>query len=349
MNDVWLTLSDGTSWLGKSDDRVPEVEGEVVFTTANSGYPQAISDPSFKGQMIIFAFPPVGIYGVDTSNLEGLRPWATAVLVQHLENTPDEGTVQLKEWLKKYNIPLIHDLDTRNLILKFREKGTLMGRLADDVKPPSLQSLPETLVDEVSTDEIVTSGEGSRTIGILDLGVKRNIIRELSGRDCKVTLFPSSTDADTLLSSGLDGLVLSNGPGDPSVLEDQVAKVRKLLGKIPLFGICLGTQILALSCGAKTSKLPYGHRGANQPVLQTCSGRAYVTSQNHGYAIVEDSLEDTGLEIIFRHLSDGTVEGISHRDFCAWGVQFHPEANPGPWDARELFDIFLEMTGRNDR
>lgn len=342
--EYWLTLSDGTFWPGSSDTALRDLEGEVVFTTANGGYPQSLSDPSYKGQILIFAFPAIGIYGVDSDHLEGERPWISAAIVQNVEKTPEKGILQLEQWLKQWDIPLLFDMDCRSLILHLREKGTLMGRISGNILTPSLQSLPGTLVSEVSTGEIVTIGDGSRNIGVLDLGVKRNILRELESRNCRVTLFPYDTPSARILSSGLDGLVLSNGPGDPALLSSEISTTRELLGQIPLFGICLGTQLLALACGGKTAKLPYGHRGVNQPVLDLISGKGYITSQNHGYAIVEKSLEGTGLEPTHRHLSDGTVEGVTHRRYNAFGVQFHPEASPGPWDAGILFDYFLERT-----
>jgi carbamoyl-phosphate synthase small subunit len=350
MAEIYLNLSDGTSWSGKCDNFTSEPkEGEVVFTTANSGYPQAISDPSFAGQIIVFAFPPVGIYGVDTSNLEGLRPWAEAVIVNHIEETPEKTATQLSEWLKSWGIPLVHGIDTRNLILKFREHGTLMGRLSHKCEKPSIQMSSVSLVDKVSTPVTEIFGSGKKTIGILDLGVKRNIIREMESRNYRVINFPHSTNSQKLLSSDLDGLILSNGPGNPADLKEQVEKIKELLGKLPMFGICLGTQLLSLACGAKTTKLPYGHRGANHPVLEAQSGKTFVTSQNHGYAIVEDSLSGTGLDVTFRHLSDNTVEGICHREISAFGVQFHPEANPGPWDAKILFDRLLGFLGAFER
>lgn len=345
----WLTLSDGTFWSGSSTDPIDDIEGEVVFTTANGGYPQSISDPSYKGQILVFAFPPIGIYGVDKDHLEGSRPWVSAVIVQNLEKSPLQNSLQLKQWLQEWEIPLISDLDSRRLILHLREHGTLMGRISEQSSNPSLKALPDSLVSEVSVNQILSYGQGGKHIGILDFGVKRNIIRELENRNCTITLFPHDTSSEKILSSDLDGLILSNGPGDPALLEKEVNTIKGILGKVPVFGICLGTQLLAISCGGKTAKLPYGHRGANQPVLEMSSGKGYVTSQNHGYAIIEESLEGTGLKATFRHLSDGTVEGIAHEKYNASGVQFHPEASPGPWDASVLFDHFLKNTGREQK
>ena len=337
---VCLTLEDGTQWKGHSSIPVTPREGEVVFTTSQSGYPQSISDPSYCGQILIFAFPLVNIYGVDKENLESPRPWTTGVLTQNIRRSPLPGTLQLEDWLRDWDIPLVTSMDCRGLILHLRSRGTLWGRLAEEAGTP--EEIPFTdHVARVSLREIFREGEENRRIGILDCGMKEGIARSLLQRGYRVIRFPSDTSAETILAENLSGMVLSNGPGDPSVLSGEIATVRKLLGKLPLFGICLGTQILSLACGGNTFKLPYGHRGANQPVQDISTGKGYVTSQNHGYAIEEKSLDGTGLDIWFRHLGDGTVEGIRHREFPALGVQFHPEACPGPREANCLFDDFL--------
>jgi carbamoyl-phosphate synthase small subunit len=340
---VCLTLEDGTQWWGRSSRPITPREGEVVFTTSQGGYPQSISDPSYCGQILIFAFPLVNVYGVDTENLESSRPWTTGVLTQHIRRSPLPETLQLEEWLREWNIPLGEDMDCRGLILHLRSRGTLWGRLDSQAVPP--QEVPfSDHVARVSSRKILRQGEGSLRIGILDCGMKEGIARSLRVRGCEVVRFPSDTSAEAILAEDLRGLILSNGPGDPSVLSQEIATVRQLVGQLPLFGICLGTQILSLACGGKTFKLPYGHRGANQPVQDITTGRGYVTSQNHGYAIEEESLKGTELDVWFRHLGDGTVEGIRHRKFPALGVQFHPEACPGPRDANHLFDTFLKTT-----
>jgi len=339
---VCLTLEDGTQWKGRSFRPVTSREGEVVFTTSQSGYPQSISDPSYCGQILIFAFPLVNIYGVDRENLESPRPWTTGVLTQHIRRSPLENSLQLEDWLREWDIPLVTSMDCRGLILHLRSRGTLWGRLAAKAEAP--EEIPFTdHVARVSPEKIFRQGKGKRRLGILDCGMKEGIARSLLRRGCEVVRFPSNTPAESILAENLSGMILSNGPGDPSVLSGEIATVRKLLGKLPLFGICLGTQILSLACGGSTFKLPYGHRGANQPVQDVLTGQGYVTSQNHGYAIEETSLKETQLEVWFRHLGDGTVEGIRHRDFPALGVQFHPEACPGPRDADHLFDVFLDV------
>lgn len=343
METVWLTLADGTRWRGNAPFGLKAaLDGEVVFSTSMGGYAQSLSDPSYCGQMLVFTFPSQGIYGVDADALEGIRPWVSAAVVQGLESTPLPGVRQLGEWLAEWNVPLVTGVDCRNLVLRLRERGTLMGRLARDPEAPRLQVLPDSLVRTVTCSETSAAGGDGPTVVLVDYGVKRNILRSLENRGCRVIRVPASTTAEEILAWNPAGVVLSNGPGDPAVLREETAVVTHLLGKVPLFGICLGTQLLAQACGARTAKLPYGHRGTNQPVLHLESRRGYVTSQNHGYAVVEETLDGAGLFATFRHLGDGTVEGIASRNVPAWGVQFHPEACPGPRDTTFLFDSFLQ-------
>ena len=228
------------------------------------------------------------------------------------------------------------------LILKIREVGSMMGRLDTTPVKPELTELPPTLVHEVSCGSPVISGGGDLTVAVMDYGVKENIIRSMERRGCRVIRFPHDTPADTVLGSGADGVLLSNGPGDPSVLEREAAEAAKLLGKLPLLGVCLGNQLLAMACGGKTKKLSFGHRGANQPVLDLATGRGLLTSQNHQYAVDAASLAGTELEVAYKHLGDGTVEGLRHRRYDALSVQFHPEASPGPEDASYIFDNFID-------
>ena len=323
---VYLTLSDGSVWRGRGRLDGP-VEGEVVFTTASCGYPQTLTDPSYNGQIIVFAFPPIGIYGIDKDNLESRRVWARGALMTRLDETECGRFESLHDWMAENGRPIVHDIDTRGLILKIREVGSMMGRLDTTPVKPELTELPPTLVHEVSCGSPVISGGGDLTVAVMDYGVKENI---------------NDTPADTVLSSGADGVLLSNGPGDPSVLEREAAEAAKLLGKLPLLGVCLGNQLLAMACGGKTKKLSFGHRGANQPVLDLATGRGLLTSQNHQYAVDAASLAGTELEVAYKHLGDGTVEGLRHRRYDALSVQFHPEASPGPEDASYIFDNFID-------
>lgn len=338
---VYLTLSDGSVWRGRGRLDGP-VEGEVVFTTASCGYPQTLTDPSYNGQIIVFAFPPIGIYGIDKDNLESRRVWARGALMTRLDETECGRFESLHDWMAANGRPIVHDIDTRGLILKIREVGSMMGRLDTTPVKPELTELPPTLVHEVSCGSPVISGGGDLTVAVMDYGVKENIIRSMERRGCRVIRFPHDTPADTVLSSGADGVLLSNGPGDPSVLEREAAEAAKLLGRLPLLGVCLGNQLLAMACGGKTKKLSFGHRGANQPVLDLATGRGLLTSQNHQYAVDAASLADTELVVAYKHLGDGTVEGLRHRRFDALSVQFHPEASPGPEDASYIFDNFID-------
>ena len=341
VKELWLTLEDGTAWKGMGSDLTEDVEGEVVFTTAAGGYPQALSDPSYCGQMMLFAFPPTGIYGVDLEALESPRPWATAALVGCLETAPGARVPQLATWLAGAGVPLVAGIDTRGLVRHLRSRGTLRGRLGRLVRRPEIRSSGDA-VRCVSPGRVSVAGSSPRRIGVLDCGVKEGILRHLGGAGWSVVRFPSSASSAEILSWGVEGLILSNGPGDPSLWSRETATVRELLGRVPIFGICLGCQVLARACGGTTEKLPFGHRGGNQPVVDLTTGKGFVTSQNHGYAVNEGSLKGAGLVVTFRHLGDGSVEGVRHATCAAEGVQFHPEASPGPRDALFLLDRFLQ-------
>ena len=341
MLDMEIILEDGSAWSGFGKGGT--AQGEVVFTTASSGYPQALSDPSFAGQILVFAFPMVGNYGVDEEALESSRPWVRAIVVDSLEEGRSLGT-SLGEWLSLFDIPFMWGVDTRSMIRHIRSKGALMGCIAPSGEGFTVmgEGKGHPVMDvSIATTEVI-EGAGP-TIVVVDYGLKHGIQRELSARGCRVVKVPHNTSSAEILSWKPDGVLLGNGPGDPSLLKEETEVVRALLGKIPLGGICLGLQVIALASGASTYKLPFGHRGTNHAVKECAGGRAFVTSQNHGYAVLDDSLEGTGLEITHRNLGDGSVEGLKSRDMRVVAVQYHPEGAPGPRDDDRFFEEFLCM------
>ena len=347
MRTVRLTLADGAVFEGRCDGPEGILEGETVFTTGSTGYPQALTDPSYKGQILVFAFPLVGQYGVDEEALESRRPQAEAAVVSRVPDT-GEGR-RFREWLRRSGIPLVEGVDTRALVRHLRDRGTLWGRLGEG-EPPRSSRFDRDLARIAScAAPEVDPGEGP-LVAVLDWGIKESILRCLRARGVRVARLPWGARASEVLALEPRGVLLGNGPGDPQDLMDgPVGTVRELLGRVPLFGICLGMQVLALACGAVTEKLPFGHRGVNHPVREEATGRTLLTSQNHGYGVVEASTEAAGLLVAFRHLGDRSVEGIVSRAHPAWGVQFHPEAAPGPRDGAFLFDRFVASLGGDGR
>src|SRR5262249_28146463 len=304
--------------------------GEAVFTTGMTGYQEVATDPSFCGQIVCFTAPMVGNYGVADHRCESAAPHVRGIVMRKARGP------EWTSWLAGHGIPALTGVDTRSLTLHLREHGALRGALAPgggDVaaavelarSQPSMAG--QSLAGWVSTREAVAFSEGDVRIAVVDYGAKRSILRRLTARGAAVTVFPHDTDADTL--AAYDGVVLSNGPGDPEPLVDGTSTVRVLLGRVPVLGICLGHQLLALATGHATFKLPFGHRGANHPVLERATGRVLVTSQNHGFAVAAGD----GQAATHESLYDGTVEGLAYPELQARSVQFHPEAGPGPHDA----------------
>lgn len=334
-----LTLEDGSCWNGLGYGR--KVSGEVVFNTASSGYPQSLTDPSYAGQILVFAFPMVGNYGVDENWLESSRLWVRGVVAASLEEGTRAGR-NLSSWLRESEVPFMTGVDTRALVRHLRSSGTLHGAFLKPGTPMEVQKETPHFVPAVSTDHVQDFGGDGPTVAVLDYGVKANIIRELQVRGARVILFPHWAQAEEILAVAPAGVLLSNGPGDPALLDDEVATVRALFGKVPLFGICLGVQLIARAAGASTEKLLFGHRGVNHPVVDVRTGKGFQTSQNHGYAVTAESLEGTGLDVTLKNLGDGSVEGLRHRNLPVWGVQFHPEAFPGPKDPDFFFDEFFK-------
>ncbi len=336
----FLVLEDGTVFSGESVAGPGFAFGEAVFTTAMTGYQEVVTDPSFAGQIVCFTAPMVGNYGVAETRSESSKPHAAAVLMR--EARGPEWT----DWLHDFGVPALTGIDTRSLVLHLRERGSMRAAVVtegDEVDEalrvvsdqPSMSGA--ALAGGVSTKEpYVYSETGAIRVAVVDYGAKRSIMRRLAGSGAAVTVFPHDVDADTL--AGFDGVLLSNGPGDPEPLIGEVAVIADLLGRVPVLGICLGHQLLALAAGLKTFKLPFGHRGANHPVLERSTKRVLVTSQNHGFAVAPS--EDRAATHV--SLYDETIEGLSYPELRARSVQFHPEAGPGTHDAWPILAEWVE-------
>ena len=342
MTTGYLLLEDGTVFHGRSVGADGAAFGEAVFTTAMTGYQETVTDPSYAEQLVCFTAPMVGNYGVSDERDESDRPHARAILMRQL------GGQEWAEWLKQRGLVALEEIDTRALVLCLRESGAMRAvavaseeqlSVAEALEAVREQPLMEgqALVAQVSSRESYVFAEtGSPRVAVVDYGSKRSILRRLAASGAAVTVFPHSAEVDEL--EDFDGVVLSNGPGDPEPLHAETETVRELLGKVPVLGICLGHQLVGLAIGHETFKLPFGHRGANHPVLEKQSGRVLVTSQNHGFAVRATDAEQA------THVSlyDGTVEGFDFPELKARSVQFHPEAGPGPHDAWPILDRWVE-------
>lgn len=348
---AYLLLEDGTMFEGKAIGAVGTCIGEIVFNTGMTGYQEILTDPSYAGQIVMMTYPLIGNYGVNDDDNESSRPWVKGFIVRELCDEPSNWRSKetLNDYLVRHNIVGMQGIDTRALTRILREKGTMNGVISSepDFNPDDwIAAIKEYAivkpVDEVTTRErIHIPGPGMR-VALMDYGTKANIIRSLVERNCDVTIFPATATAEEVLSIDPDGIVLSNGPGDPKDCTYQIGVIRELLGKKPIFGVCLGHQLVALAYGGETTKLKYGHRGCNHPVKDLQKDRTYITSQNHGYVVVAESLDPSKAVISHINMNDGTVEGIRYLDTPTFTVQFHPEASPGPADTHYLFDNFVK-------
>ena len=344
----YLTLEDGTTFVGEGFGAAADAVGELVFTTGMCGYIETLTDPSYAGQIVVQTFPMIGNYGIIQSDFEG-KCAVRGYVVHEWCDTPSNfrAAGDLDAYLRSVGVPGIAGIDTRALTRILRECGTMNATITDAV-PADLAALRAYAVtDAVASVTCAAAtvypaeGETHYRVALLDFGAKRNIIRSLTARGCAVTVYPASTPAADILAAAPDGVMLSNGPGDPAENSAIIAEIGKLLGRVPVFGICLGHQLMALAVGGSTVKLKYGHRGVNQPARDLVGGRTYITSQNHGYAVVGDSLP-LG-EVRFVNANDGTCEGIDYPALRAFSVQFHPEACAGPRDTAFLFDRFCDL------
>lgn len=347
---AYLTLEDGTIFKGKALGYQEDVMGEVVFTTGMTGYQELITDPSFCGQIVTMTYPLVGNYGINKEDVESDKIQIKAFVVRELCEEPSNWRSErsLGEYLEENGILCLCGIDTRELTRLIRDKGT-MGGIITNVAPSISQI--ETMkkfhlekpVEKVSCQEpYVYNKEGKRKVAVLDFGLKENILRSLAKRECALTVFPAKTDPTIILEDDFDGLMLTNGPGNPKDNPEVIKNLKQLVGKIPMFGICLGHQLLALAMGADTEKLKYGHRGSNHPVKDMQKNRIYITSQNHGYTISSRSLPSCAV-VSHKSWNDQTIEGVKYVGFPMFTVQFHPEAAPGPEDTAYLFDEFIKM------
>ena len=352
---AFLILEDGHVFQGTSIGSTKEVISEIVFNTSMTGYLEVMTDPSYAGQAVCMTYPLIGNYGICYEDQESSRPWVDGFIVRELSRIPSnfrcEDTIQ--HFLQKNNIPGIAGIDTRALTKILREKGTMNGMITvnedydlDTIIPRLKAYTTGKVVEKVTCREkYVLEGDGPK-VALMDFGAKRNIARSLNERGCQVTVYPALTTAEEILADQPDGIMLSNGPGDPKECTGIIAEIKKLYDSdTPIFAICLGHQLMALATGADTHKMKYGHRGGNHPVKDLQTGRVYISSQNHGYVVDTDKLDDSVAVPAFMNVNDKTNEGLSYVGKNIFTVQFHPEACPGPQDSSYLFDRFIEMMG----
>ena len=375
---AFLILEDGTVFTGESIGSTREVISEIVFNTSMTGYLEVLTDPSYAGQAVVMTYPLIGNYGI-TPDMESKRPWVDGYIVRELSRIPSnfrsEGTIQ--DFLKENDIPGISGIDTRALTKILRDKGTMNGMITtnedynlDEIIPKLKEYTVGDVVSKVTCTEksvlkpfeaksVLPENQGmagtlaanktykkNYRVALLDFGAKQNIANSLSRRGCEVTIYPAHTSAEEILADHPDGIMLSNGPGDPETNVAIIEEIKKLYASdVPIFAICLGHQLMALANGVPTHKLKYGHRGGNHPVKDLETGRVYISSQNHGYVVDTDNLDESVAVPAFTNVNDGTNEGLKYVGKNIFTVQFHPEACPGPQDSGYLFDRFIEMMG----
>ena len=374
---AYLILEDGTVFEGQSIGAPREVVSEIVFNTSMTGYLEVLTDPSYAGQAVVMTYPLIGNYGVARQDMESKKAWPDGYIVRELSRIPSnfrsEDTIQ--HFLSEQDIPGISGIDTRALTKLLREKGTMNGMITTTsysdlseplnrirayrvqgvvaatsckekyvIKPSDPTAEPTSIRTAEKPESLKMRAGTGRRVALLDLGAKKNIAQSLAERGCQVTVYPSNTTAEEILAAHPDGIMLSNGPGDPKENVEVIRQIRKLYeSDVPIFAICLGHQLMALATGADTYKLKYGHRGGNHPVKDLATGRVYISSQNHGYAVDTDSLDPNVAVPAFVNVNDGTNEGLRYVGKNIFTVQYHPEACPGPQDSSYLFDRFLKM------
>ena len=355
---AYLILEDGTVFTGTSIGSQREVISEIVFNTSMTGYLEVLTDPSYAGQAVVMTYPLIGNYGICHKDMESAKPWPDGYIVRELSRIPSnfrsEDTIQ--NFLKEHDIPGICGIDTRALTKILREKGTMNGMItakeytdfSEPIKRMKEYTVTGVVLKTTTKETYVLPGNGKK-VALMDYGAKRNIARSLNQRGCEVTVYPADTPAEKVLAGKPDGIMLSNGPGDPKENTAIIREVKKLYeSDVPIFAICLGHQLMALANGMDTHKLKYGHRGGNHPVKDLETGRVYISSQNHGYVVDTDNLDPTVAVPAFVNVNDSTNEGLKYVGKNIFTVQYHPEACPGPLDSGYLFDRFLKMMEVND-
>jgi len=350
--EATVVLEDGLVLEARAVGAPGTALGEMVFTTGMTGYQEAVTDPSYMGQILCFAAPMIGNYGTGPAHAESDRPWPGAVVMTRVGDRPGAaGPTGWRSWLRERGVVAVDGCDTRRLVRRLRDRGAMRGGVSTELAPGELLERVwahpvldgRDLAAEAAGPRRTLGRDGPRVVAI-DCGMKASIAAGLVGGGCRLETVPAGTSAEEVLALGPDGVFVSNGPGDPAAVTAVIEAVRGVVGRVPVFGICLGHQMLAHALGLSTRRLPFGHRGANHPVRRARDGRVEITVQNHGYAVVADALPD-GVEVTRTSLFDGSVEGIAAPELRAWSVQYHPEASPGPRDARYMFREFVESLG----
>jgi carbamoyl-phosphate synthase small subunit len=360
--EALLALEDGTAFRGRAIGADGETFGEVVFNTAMTGYQEILTDPSYKGQLVCMTYPHIGNYGVNEEDVESHRPWAEGLIVRELSPVASNFRAQmtLEAYLRQHRIVAIDGVDTRALTLALRRQGAMNAGLSTTTLDPQellgkvrrapsivgvdlVKSVTCAKAYEWAADRAAVSASPKFHVVVMDFGVKQNILRQLAGLGCMVSVVPAAAPAADVLGMKPDGVVLSNGPGDPAAVTYAIATIKQLIGHTPMLGICLGHQLLGLAFGGETYKLKFGHHGANHPVKDLATSKIEITSQNHGFAVNVDSIPDKRVELTHTNLNDGTVEGMRHRELPIFSMQYHPEASPGPHDSQYLFGRFFQL------
>ncbi|VDG18882.1 carbamoyl phosphate synthase small subunit [Lactobacillus sp.] [Lactiplantibacillus mudanjiangensis] len=346
----YLVLADGAVYPGTGFGAPSATIGELVFNTGMSGYQESITDQSYNGEILMFTYPLIGNYGINRDDHESITPTCKGVVVHELARRASNWRSEqsLDDYLKQNGIPGIADIDTRAVTKHIREVGAMKATIVDEVKPDTVSQLQATVLNQAVVAESSTSNAYPNpatgpNVVVVDFGLKHSILRELAKRHCNLTVLPYNATAGQIMALNPDGVMLTNGPGDPKAVPAALTMIREVEQQVPLFGICLGHQLFALANGADTFKMKFGHRGFNHPVREIATGRIDFTSQNHGYAVDRESLAETDLLLTHEEINDGTVEGVRHRRYPAFSVQYHPDAAPGPHDADHIFDEFIDL------